>query len=55
MIERENNIYIWNEFHSIVVVKYKQLFNFRMIANQGNNEENYIILFVREVQTHIVE
>ena len=51
MIERGIKIYIWNELHSFVVLKYKHSsFNFRKIANRGN-EEIYIILFVKEVWT----
>ena len=49
MIERENKIYIWNELHSIVVVKYKHS-SFQEDPNWGN-EENYIILLLKEAQT----
>ena len=50
MIERGNKIYIWNELHFIVVVKY----NFRKITNRGD-EEIYTILFVKEAQTSYLE
>ena len=53
MIERGNRIYIWNELHSIVVVKFKDSSSSGRsptASNQGN-EENYIILLLREAQT----
>ena len=50
MIERGNKIYIWNELHSIVVVKYKHSSISGRSPTRGN-EEIYIILFVKEVRT----
>ena len=50
MIERKNKIYIWNELHSIVVIKYKHCSISGRSQTRGN-EENYIILLVREART----
>ena len=41
MIVRGNKIYLWNELHSIVVVKYKH----SSISGIWGNKEIYIILF----------
>ena len=45
MIETGNKIYIWNELHSIVVVKYKHS------SISGRSPTGETLLFVKEART----